>query len=76
MVTGIYDIDNSKFFSMDRHGKLGERMSNWDQKKEFMINALMRAGGEFEPAALNDHHFWNYVKAVGSNLPKSTAVAS
>ena len=55
---------------MDRHGKLGEGMSNWDQKKEFMMKSLMEAGGRFEPEAVADHHIWNYVKAVGSNLPQ------
>jgi hypothetical protein len=54
---------------MDRHGKLGEGMSDWDQKKEFLAASLMRGQGLFEPAAVADHHIWNYVKAVGSNLP-------
>jgi hypothetical protein len=55
---------------MGRHGKLGEGMNDWDQKKEFMMKALMETGGRFEPEAVADHHIWNYVKAVGSNLPQ------
>lgn len=58
---------------MDRHGQLGEGMSDWDQKKEFLANALVRSGGTFEPAAIDDHHIDNYVLAVGSNLPADVA---
>jgi len=56
---------------LDRHGHLGEGMSDWSAKKEFILNALMRSGGTIEPDALADHHIDNYIKAIGTNLPTS-----
>jgi len=53
---------------LDRNGQLGEGMSDWDQKKEFLANALIRGQGTFEPAAIDDHHIQNYVAAVGQAL--------
>ncbi|HKB37244.1 MAG TPA: lipase family protein [Gemmataceae bacterium] len=54
---------------LDRHGHLGEGMSDWDMKKEFTLNALMRSGGTIEPDALADHRIDNYVRAIATNLP-------
>jgi triacylglycerol lipase len=54
---------------MNRQGRLGEGMSNWNAKKEFLLGALVRSGGTQEPDAIADHHIGNYVKAVAVNLP-------
>ena len=56
---------------LDRNGRLGEGMSDWEQKKEFLAMALMRGQGTFEPAAIADHHIQNYVQAVGQALQSS-----
>jgi hypothetical protein len=56
---------------LDRQGRLGEGMSDWDQKKEFLANALVRGAGNFELAAIADHHIANYVRSIGSNLPEA-----
>ncbi len=54
---------------LDRHGKLGEGMSGWDAKKEFILSGLVRAGGTPGPRAVEDHRIANYVAAIASNLP-------
>jgi triacylglycerol lipase len=55
---------------LNRHGQLGEGMSDWDAKKEFLLGALARTGGRAEPAALADHHITSYVKAIATNLSR------
>jgi hypothetical protein len=54
---------------MDRHGRLGEGMSGWAAKKEFVLNGLFRAGGVPGAAATEDHRIANYIKAIAANLP-------
>jgi hypothetical protein len=53
---------------LDRNGQLGGGMSDWDTKKGFVLNALMRNQGDPEPQALRDHHIENYVAAIQRNL--------
>jgi triacylglycerol lipase len=54
---------------LNRSGQLGEGMSDWDTKKDFVLHALERADGVPEPDAIADHHIGNYVKKVAMNLP-------
>jgi hypothetical protein len=58
---------------LDRHGRLGEGMSGWAAKKEFMLNALFRAGGVPGLTAVDDHHIANYVQKIAVNLPAPVA---
>ncbi|HSU67742.1 MAG TPA: lipase family protein, partial [Tepidisphaeraceae bacterium] len=52
---------------LDRNGLLGGGMSNWDVKKAFMIDALLRAGGPW-PEAAADHFIRNYIAAIEANF--------
>lgn len=53
---------------LDRHGTLGEGMSGWEAKKDFILNGLVRNGGEPWPRAVEDHRIANYIRAIASNL--------
>ena len=53
---------------LDRQGRLGEGTSNWETKKEFLLDVLARNNGAPEPAAVADHHIGNYVEAIKNNL--------
>ena len=54
---------------LDRHGHLGEGMSDWNAKKAFILTGLMRNGGEPWPQAVEDHAIANYIAAIATNLP-------
>jgi hypothetical protein len=53
---------------LDRHGKLGEGMSDWDAKKEFILTGLARTGGTPWPRTTEDHHIASYVQALATNV--------
>jgi len=53
---------------LNRQGQLGEGMSSWDVKKDFMMTSLLKAGGQPELDMLKDHSIANYVAAIQKNL--------
>ena len=52
---------------LDRFGHLGEGMSDWEAKKDFVLQTLAETG-QPQAAALNDHRIDNYIEAIKSNL--------
>ena len=67
--------DDFKLFGNPLHG-----LRHFVYKHVGTLKYLDRHGrlgeGTFEPAAVNDHHIWNYVRAVGSNLPGGAPAAA
>jgi hypothetical protein len=54
---------------LDRHGRLGEGMSDWEAKKEFVLDLLFRFGRPPGQNAAEDHRIENYIAAIAMNLP-------
>jgi hypothetical protein len=59
----------------DRNGQLGGGTSDWEKKKELMLDAL----ADFEhptlvewPDPVRDHFIENYIDAIAKNLPAGT----
>lgn len=52
---------------LDRFGHLGQGMSDWGAKKEFVMATLAETG-QPQAAALNDHRIDNYIEAIKTNL--------
>ncbi|MGA2619748.1 MAG: lipase family protein [Thermoguttaceae bacterium] len=53
---------------LDRNGRLGGGMSDWERKKACVLDAMQLAGGLPEPEAISDHEIGNYIKAIATNL--------
>lgn len=52
---------------LDRHGRLGDGMSGWETKKQFLLELLVRRGG-VPLQSVEDHRIANYVAAIATNL--------
>jgi triacylglycerol lipase len=51
----------------DRHGRLGEGMSDWAMKKDAVMDALAKAG-QPQVGAIGDHAIANYIESVQTSL--------
>lgn len=56
------------FQYLDRHGNLGDGMSDWEVKKAFMINDVASVAADWK-ACIDDHSLDRYINAIGRNLP-------
>lgn len=52
---------------LDRNGHLGGGMSNWEEKKDYILDTLRLKGGPW-PEALSDHFIANYITAISTNF--------
>jgi hypothetical protein len=52
---------------LDRHGHLGGGMSDWETKKQFLLDLLPRRGA-VPQQAIEDHRIDNYISAINTNL--------
>jgi hypothetical protein len=53
---------------VDRHGNLNDGMSDWQEKKEFMVNEVATVAGQWD-ACFADHAIAKYMAAIGQNVP-------
>ncbi len=58
-------VGTLKYF--DRHGRLGEGMSDWEAKKDAVLGSL-EAFGQPTPDAIADHAIARYIEAIEKNL--------
>jgi len=59
-------VGTLKYF--DRHGRLGEGMSDWSAKKSYLQAALAQAG-QLGPQMVADHAIDSYIRVLAANLP-------
>lgn len=52
---------------LDRNGHLGGGMSNWEEKKEYILDTLRLNNGPW-PGAVADHFIANYITAIAANF--------